>query len=38
MPVYLKNGNKEEFYTRASASSQSMNVRQANEYIKTHLF
>ena len=23
MPVYVKNGNKEEFYVRASASSQS---------------
>ena len=35
-PVFLKDGDKEEFYTRASASSQSMSVRQTNEYIKTH--
>jgi hypothetical protein len=36
MPVFLKNAGKEEFYVRASASSQSMSVREANEYIKTH--
>jgi GTPase SAR1 family protein len=36
MPVYVKNGDKDEFYTRASASSQPMGVREANEYIKTH--
>ena len=36
MPVFLKNENKEEFYIRASASSQPMSVREANEYIKTH--
>ncbi|MDP2664858.1 MAG: ATP-binding protein, partial [bacterium] len=36
MPVYLKNGDTTEFYIRASASSQPMNMREANEYIKTH--
>jgi len=38
MPVFLKNANvgREEFYVRASASSQSMSVRETNEYIKTH--
>lgn len=36
MPVYLKNEGKEEFYIRASASSQPMSIREANEYIRTH--
>src|SRR3989344_5266527 len=36
IPVFLKNEGKEEFYIRASASSQPMSVRQANEYIRTH--
>jgi hypothetical protein len=36
MPVYVKNAGKEEFYIRASASSQPMSIREANEYIKTH--
>jgi len=36
MPVFLKNADKEEFYIRASASSQPMSIREANEYIKTH--
>jgi len=36
MPVFLKNADKEEFYIRASASSQSMSIREANEYIRTH--
>ncbi len=36
MPVFLKDGNKDEFYIRASASSQPMSIREANEYIKTH--
>jgi len=36
MPVYLKNNDKEEFYIRASASSQPMSIREANEYIRTH--
>lgn len=36
MPVFLKNSDKEEFYIRASASSQPMSIREANEYIRTH--
>jgi len=36
MPVFLKIGDKEEFYIRASASSQPMSMREANDYIKTH--
>jgi hypothetical protein len=36
MPVYVHNTNKEDFYIRASASSQPMSIREANEYIKTH--
>ncbi|MFA7178756.1 MAG: DUF262 domain-containing protein [Dehalococcoidales bacterium] len=36
MPVFLKNNDKEDFYIRASASSQPMSIREANEYIKTH--
>lgn len=36
MPVFLNNGEKEEFYIRASASSQPMSVRETNEYIRTH--
>ena len=36
MPVFLKNNDKEEFYIRASASSQPMSIREANEYIRTH--
>lgn len=36
MPVYLKAENREDFYIRASASSQPMSIREANEYIKTH--
>ena len=36
MPVFLKNADKEEFYIRASASSQPMSIREANEYIRTH--
>ncbi|MFA5643075.1 MAG: DUF262 domain-containing protein [Candidatus Paceibacterota bacterium] len=36
MPVFLKSAEKEEFYIRASASSQPMSIREANEYIKTH--
>ena len=35
-PVFLRDGDKEEFYIRASAASQPMSVRQANEYIRTH--
>jgi len=36
MPVFVKNNDKEEFYIRASASSQPMNMREASDYIKTH--
>lgn len=36
LPVYVTNGDKEEFYIRASASSQPMSIREANEYIRTH--
>lgn len=36
MPVFLKTSDKEEFFVRASASSQPMSIREANEYIKTH--
>lgn len=37
MPVFLKNSDgKDEFFIRASASSQPMNIREVNEYIKTH--
>ena len=36
MPVFLQNADKEEFYIRASASSQPMSIREANEYIRTH--
>jgi len=36
MPVFLKTSNKEEFFVRASASSQPMSIRESNEYIKTH--
>lgn len=35
-PVFLKNGDKEEFYIRASASSQPMSMKEANEYIRSH--
>lgn len=32
-PSFLKYDNKEEFYIRASVSSEPLNVREANEYI-----
>jgi len=32
-PVFIKYDNKEEFYIRASATSQPLNVREATEYI-----
>ena len=35
-PVYVSNDNKQEFYIRASASSQPLNMKDSNEYIKTH--
>lgn len=33
-PVFIKYDNKEEFYIRASATSQPLNIREATEYIK----
>jgi len=35
-PVYISNNNKQEFYIRATASSQPMNISEATEYIKNH--
>lgn len=35
-PVYLKYEGKEEFYIRASASSQQLSLIETNEYIKSH--
>jgi len=35
-PVFIKYDNKEEFYIRASSTSQPLNVREATEYIKMH--
>ena len=35
-PVFMKYDNKEEFYIRASLSSQPLNVREAMEYIYMH--
>jgi len=35
-PSFLKLENKEEFYIRASLSSQPMNIREASEYIRMH--
>lgn len=34
--VYLKRNGEEEFYIRAFASSQPMNIREATEYMKNH--
>jgi len=36
MPVYVKAGENIEFYVRASASSQPMNMIEAAKYIKAH--
>lgn len=36
VPVYIKNVDKEEFFIRASASSQPMSLREANDYIRIH--
>ena len=33
-PVFVKYDNKEEFYIRASSSSQPLNIREAMEYVK----
>lgn len=35
-PVYVKSGQNEEFYIRASASSQPMGIREATDYINVH--
>ncbi len=35
-PVFLRSENTEEFYIRASATSQPLNVREASEYITMH--
>jgi len=35
-PVYLKRNGGEEFYIRAFASSQPMNIREANDYMNNH--
>jgi len=35
-PAYIKTGAREEFFIRASASSQPMSIRESNEYIKVH--
>ncbi|OYV25610.1 MAG: hypothetical protein B7W98_03760, partial [Parcubacteria group bacterium 20-58-5] len=35
-PVYLKNGDVREFYIRATASSQPMNIEESNGYIEAH--
>jgi predicted HTH transcriptional regulator len=34
IPIYLKQGNTEEFYVRAGASSASLSPSQMNDYIK----
>jgi len=34
VPVYLKNGNDEEFYIRAGGSSAKLTASQMTEYIK----
>ncbi|MBT3366888.1 MAG: DUF262 domain-containing protein [Nitrospina sp.] len=36
IPIYLKNKDKHEFYIRASASSQPMGLKEANDYIHLH--
>lgn len=35
-PVFFGKGEKEEFYIRASASSQPLGLRETHEYINTH--
>lgn len=35
-PVFVNNEDKEEFYIRASASSQPLTMKEANSYIKDH--
>ena len=36
IPVYLNNGNTEEFFIRASASSQPMSIKEAHDYTRLH--
>jgi hypothetical protein len=35
-PVYVKKNNTDEFYIRASASSQPMNMKESHAYIESH--
>lgn len=35
-PVYIKDGQEEYFYIRASNSNRQLRVREATEYIKNH--
>jgi predicted HTH transcriptional regulator len=35
-PVYIHYNGKEEFYIRASASSQPLGIRESNDYISIH--
>jgi predicted HTH transcriptional regulator len=35
-PAYINNEGKRDFYIRASASSQPLNIQEATEYIKNH--
>ncbi len=35
-PVFVGTGNEEEFFIRATASSQPLNMREAMEYIQSH--
>ena len=35
-PVFMRLGNKEEFYIRASNSSQPLSVKEAIEYVQMH--
>jgi hypothetical protein len=35
-PIYIKHNGQEEFFIRAGASSQPLNIREASEYIKSH--
>ncbi len=36
IPAFLKSNQKEEFFIRASASTQPMNIKEAYEYINSH--
>lgn len=36
MPAFINNNSKEEFYIRASSSSQPMSIRESNDYIISH--